>query len=99
MYKISKSKKYSDNLKQKVLKEYFEDGTGSKELSCKYGIPSETIRNWIHYHRNPEKFPNLGIGSGALTVGRPKNDEIDWKEKYEILKKFQVFLSARRKKK
>ena len=31
--------------------------------------------------------------------GRPKGSEIDYKERYEILKKFQAFVEAQRKRK
>jgi hypothetical protein len=33
------------------------------------------------------------------TRGRKKEDEINYKERYEILKKFQTFLKAQREKK
>lgn len=32
-------------------------------------------------------------------LGRPKEFEIDYKERYEILKKFLTFIKAQRKKK
>ena len=87
-------KKYSDELKQKVLKEYF-DGTGSYlSLSIKYGVPYKTVDTWVYKARFPERF--LGTGQKR---GRSKGSTNDLKEKYEILKKYQAFLKAQRERK
>ena len=92
--KGQKFKKYTNELREKVLKEYF-DGKGSyKSLSDKYDIPVMTINTWIDKVRYPQRYPGLG-----QKKGRPKDSETDWKEKYEILKKYQVFLKAQRERK
>ena len=45
--KGQKFKSYSADLKQTILKEYF-DGIGTpKTLSLKYDVPYRTIKNWI----------------------------------------------------
>ena len=46
---------------------------------------------------HPEDYPNQG-----LKRGRPKEKNLtkeDWKERYEIVKKYQAFLKAQREKK
>ena len=97
--KGQKFKKVSPELKLKILKEY-DDGLGSPRfLSKKYGISYNTIEGWIRKRR-------LGID---VTVdhykgnsGRPKSKGLtleDYKERYEILKKYQAFLEARQGKK
>ena len=47
--------------------------------------------------KHPEKYQNQGLKRG------PKNDKNltkeDWKERYEILKKYQAFLKAQRERK
>ncbi len=77
---------YSAELKQIILREYF-DGVGtSRTLSLKYDIPFKTINNWI-------TKDNRGC------PGSPKSKNLtleDYKERYEILKKYQAFLQARR---
>ena len=67
-------------------------------LSKEYGIPKGTIKGWAFKMRNGKTVLTDTINSRK---GRPKKnpDEIDYKERYEILKKFQDFIIARREKK
>ena len=95
--KGQKSRKYSKNERDILLKEYF-DGATSGFLAKKYNIPVKTIKNWIYKYKNPEKFPGLE----RKRTGRPKEKNLtkeDWKERYEILKKYQAFLKAQRERK
>ncbi len=92
--KGQKFRKYSEDLKQKVLDEYYSGETGHTELSRKYDIPYETIHTWINKINNPKRYPRAD-----QKRGRPKNSEIDWKERYEILKKYLAFLKAQRERK
>ena len=92
--KGQKFKKYTKGLKEKVLKEYFNGEESYKSLSDKYNIPYMTINTWIDKARYPQKY--LGTGQKK---GRPKDSETDWKERYEILKKYQAFLKAQRERK
>jgi hypothetical protein len=66
-------------------------------LGHKYSIASSTIKNWIY---KLKKGDNLSIdGRGRKATGRPKCKNLtleDYKERYEILKKYQAFLQARR---
>ena len=87
--KGQKFKKYTDDLKNKVLKEYHQ-GYSAGYLAKKYNITSRhTIESW----ENLIKHPKTG------KRGRPKEEDIDYKERYEILKKYQAFLKAQREKK
>lgn len=45
--KGQKFKKYSNDLKQAILHEYFENGVDTSSLGKWYGIPRESIKNWI----------------------------------------------------
>ena len=92
--KGQKFNKYTEEFKQKVLEEYFKSEGGSKSLAKKYKISHSTIETWIRKIKKPEEY----LGSGQKK-GRPKNSEIDWKERYEILKKYQTFLKAQRERK
>ena len=78
--KGQKFKKYTEEFKQKVLEEYYKGETGHTALSVKYGIPYGTIHTWIDKTNSPQRF--LGTGQKR---GRPKNSEIDWKERYVIM--------------
>lgn len=88
--------KYDPILKETILKEYFNGNAGAKSLAKKYGIPFHTIDNWIYKIKHGK---NPLIDTRATNSGRKSGMEIDYKERYEILKKFQVFLKARREKK
>ena len=78
------------------IKEELKNNHSVRELARKYNIPRGTISNWQQEQRYPEKYQKLG------TRGRPKEKDLtkeDWKERYEILKKYQAFLKAQREKK
>ena len=97
--KGQKFKKYSPELKGKILKEYFDGVSGPKSLSLKYDVPLKTIKNWINKTRHNI---DVSVDRRPGRVGRPKSKNLtleDYKERYEILKKYQAFLQARRGKK
>ncbi|MGE4320680.1 MAG: hypothetical protein AB7E61_04420 [Acholeplasmataceae bacterium] len=85
-------KKYDLALKKKVLKEYNE-GASQGYLSKKYDIPGGTIASWSQIEKR----------HGGLDVakrGAPKGmKHKDYKERYEILKKYQDFLDNKEPKK
>jgi transposase-like protein len=89
--KGQKFKSYDLEFKNKVLKEY-QEGVSSGYLSRKYDIPKFTIFSWIKIKK---KYGALGI----VKKGRPAiNQEKDYQERYEILKKFQDFLVSQEQK-
>ena len=52
---------------------------------------------WSHKFRRPDLYPKQG-----QKKGRPKEKDLtkeDYKERYEILKKYQAFLKAQRERK
>ena len=90
--KGQKFNKYFPEIKEKILKEYA-SGLSSYELAKKYGISVNTIRMWKY---------NIVHGRIGGKRGRKKTSNLtleDYKERYEILKKYQAFLQARREKK
>ena len=95
--KGQKHRKYADNERNTLLNEYF-NGASSGYLSRKYNIPIKTVKNWIYKYKHPDRFPGLG----RKPTGRPKERDLtkeDYKERYEILKKYQAFLKAQRERK
>lgn len=84
--KGQKFEKYSKELRLKVVHEKLNEGRTYKYLATKYGMSSKTIETWVRIFRR----------DGSLDVkpkGKPKQEKnLDYKEKYEILKKFQEFL-------
>ena len=91
--KGQKFRKYPIELKETILREYFSGKNGCESLSKKYGVNRKTIVSWIH---------NIKNGKSNNPRGRPKEKNLtleDYKERYEILKKYQAFLQARREKK
>lgn len=101
MYKGKRiNNRYSVEFKEQVVKEYFDGMGGSKFLGKKYGISHKTIEHWIE---KAKKKIDLSIDNrGKGSNGRPKTKNLtleDYKERYEILKKYLAFLQARREKK
>ena len=95
--KGQKYNSYTLEFKQQVIQEYNREG-GARLLAKKHGIPVRTISNWIKKAKN-----NIDISiDGRGKIGRPKTKDLtleDYKERYEILKKYQAFLKARQEKK
>lgn len=98
--KGQKYKKYSNAFKRKILKEYFDGQIGFVPLAEKYNLSHKTIENWV---RKTKMGIDITIdhrlgASGKFTKKKNLTLE-DYKERYEILKKYRVFLQARREKK
>ena len=94
--KGQKFKKWDTKLKNEII-ELLENGHSYGELARKYNMPKGTISNWQQKLYHPEKYPGQG-----RKRGRPKESNLtkeDWKERYEILKKYQAFLKAQRERK
>ena len=91
--------KVPDDLKRQILKEYYDGNSGTRLLGKKYNISSHTIDTWIHLQKKGvDIFANNKIGRS----GRPRTKNLtieDYKERYEILKKYRAFLEARNGKK
>ena len=87
--------KYSSELKQEIMNKY-KNGKGTiNSLSKEYNIPINTMRTW---QRKIAKNIDITIDN-KHKKGRKKEENIDYKERYEILKKYQAFLKAQREKK
>ncbi len=82
--KGQKFNKYTLEFKKEVIEKYFE-GKGAITLGKEYDIPYKTINTWI------QKYRIEGTIEPKKRTGRPKG-KTNYKEKYEILKKFQNFL-------
>ena len=95
--KNQKFNKYPQKLKDEILKE-LNNGVSSGYLAKKYNIPIGTIYTWMSKRRKQGNLDNDIFHKR----GRPKELNLtkdDWKERYEILKKYQAFLKAQREKK
>ena len=88
--------KYSSDLKLEIMNKY-KSGQGTiNSLSKEYNIPINTMRNW---QRKIVKNIDISIDTRSKYSGKRKEELIDYKERYEILKKYQAFLMAQREKK
>ena len=89
-------KHYDEKFKYIVLADYKKGNHGGRVKTAKYfGIPEGTLINWI---RKEKKQGNLD-NNIYHKRGRKKEENIDYKERYEILKKYQAFLKAQRERK
>ena len=88
--------KYSSDLKLEIMNKY-KSGQGTiNSLSKEYNIPMNTMRNW---QRKIVKNIDISIDTRSKYSGKRKEENIDYKERYEILKKYQAFLKAQRERK
>lgn len=91
---VSKGQKFekcNDELKEIIISE-LKEGSSCRELARKYEISRGTISNWQQKLRFPQKYQK------KETLPKPTTLE-DYKERYEILKKYQAFLKAQRERK
>ena len=86
---------YTNHFKKKVIDEYDTGEESFYSLGRKYNISNSTIKNWYY------NFYKKGINLETLkdNRGRKKEENINYKERYEILKKYQAFLKAQRERK
>ena len=95
--KGQKFNKYSEEIIEEVLKE-LKTGESSLQISKERNIPAKTIRNWqLKRILHPELYINQGRKRGRLKETNLTKE--DWKERYEILKKYQAFLRAQQERK
>ena len=87
--------KHTDEFRYQVVNDYFNNLGGSKNLAKKYNISHHTIDTWIYKYKKQGNLDN----DIYKTRGRKKEENVDYKERYEILKKYQAFLKAQREKK
>lgn len=92
--KGQKFNKYTVEFRQMVVQRYLNGEGTPMTLGKEYGIPFKTIKTWIYAYKH-----QIPIGQQERGRGRKKDSEIDYKERYEILKKYQAFIEARREKK
>ena len=85
---------YTKDIKEEVVKEYMAGQGGYITLGKKYNIPWHTIEQWV-------KKSKVGktLETQNHLKGHRKDENIDYKERYEILKKYQAFLKAQRERK
>ena len=80
--------------KNEILNRYI-SGESGYQLAKKYGIPVGTIKTW----KTKVDHPELCTGNKR---GRPKEKDLtkeDYKERYEILKKYRAFFKEQRERK
>ena len=88
---------YTEEEKNEIIQKYCNGETSGYQLAKQYGIPRKTIETWKQKVLHPEKY----LGQGQKR-GRQKEKDLtkeDYKERYEILKKYQAFLKAQREEK
>ena len=93
--KGQKFRKFTDEERTEIVGKYISGKYGYKNLAEKYKISWKTVETMVR------KYRTTGT-TIAEHKGRPKEKNLtkeDWKERYEILKKYQAFLKAQRERK
>ena len=95
--KGQKINKYSEEFKDEIL-EKLNKGFTSNYLAKEYNISRGTILTWMKKRRKQGDLKNDIYHNRGRKKERNLSIE-DYKERYEILKKYQAFLKAQREKK
>ena len=89
-------KHYPTEFKQKVIDDYNSGKYGGRyNLAKHYNISVKALNHWI----DKDKIQGNQANDIDYKRGRPKEENIYYKERYEILKKYQAFIKAQREKK
>ena len=89
-------KHFENEFKEMVVKEYKKGTYGGELLTSKqFKISQSTLKNWI----KKDKIQGNQINDIEKKRGKSNDINIDYKERYEILKKYQAFLKAQRERK
>ena len=81
--KGQKFNKYTPEQRKEILDKYFARKGSSRSLAKEYNISHKTIETWI-------RASQQDIPLGYQKKGRPKEENIDYKERYEIIKKLFI---------
>ena len=87
--------RFTDEERTEIVGQYLSGQCSYKSIAKDRGISWKTVESMIR------KYRNTGT-TISKQKGRPKEKDLtkeDWKERYEILKKYQTFLKAQREKK
>ena len=87
--------RFTDEEKTEIVGQYLSVQSSYKSIAKDRGISWKTVESMVR------KYRNTGT-TISKQKGRSKEKDLtkeDWKEKYEILKKYQAFLKAQREKK
>ena len=88
--------KWTQIVRQKVIDDYNSGKYGGRyNLAKHYNISAKALNHWI----DKDKIQGNQANDIDYKRGRPKEENIDYKERYEILKKYQAFIKAQREKK
>ena len=94
--KDQKFDKYSNNIKELVMQD-IRNGKSINYISKIYNIPHGTVSKWHQKIIHPELNVKTEKKRGRLKEGDLTRE--DYKERYEILKKYQTFLKEQRERK
>ena len=94
--KGQKFNSYTNELRLEIVTKYYTNQGSSRSLGKEYNISYKTIDNWLQKHKR-ENY-NFKDNRPKLS-GRRKEENINYKERYEILKNYQTFLKAQRERK
>ena len=87
--------RFTDEERTEIVSQYLFGQGSYRSIAKERGISWKTVESMIR------KYRNTGT-TIAEQKGRPKEKDLtkeDWKQRYEILKKYQAFLKAQREKK
>lgn len=82
--------KYDIATREKMVNLIINKEMSYREIEKKYNVPRNTVFRWVQNYKK--------TGSVETQKITRKNKEINYKEQYEILKKYQAFLKEQQEK-
>ena len=93
--KGQKFRRYTDEERTEIVGKYLSGKYSYTNLANEYGMSWKTVQTMV------TKYKKTGT-TLSIQKGRPKEKDLtkeDYKERYEILKKYKAFLKAQRERK
>ncbi len=87
--------RYTNEERKKIVNKYLSGDYGYKRLAVEYGISWKTIESMVRKFR----ISGTTISDQKRTPKQKDLTKEDYKESYEIVKKYHAFLNAQREKK
>lgn len=94
--KGQKLRRYTYEEKTTIVKECMKEKGSTYTFAKKYGIPRTTIKSWIEKYQKNGDVPKQTTGDDK---SKHNLSIEDYKERYEILKKYRAFLKEQRERK
>lgn len=88
-------KKYSEDIKKKVVKQHLQDGRTIASLAAEYGVCKATVSNWIRSYREECQTSEEAMSEYELMmeIKKLRQEKAELEKENDFLKKAAAFFA------